>query len=414
MTSSTRWLTTCLALLLALCPVAAPQALAHDPVAPLVRTGRTPELTPQQLAGQRVIFSYSGPTPPDSLLQDIRAGRAAGVVLFRQNISSPAQLAAVIGQLRQAQQESPIRLPLLLMTDQEGGLVRRLPGAPELSERRIGQAADPAATAAQAGTGAGQNLTSLGLNVNLAPVLDVYDTPDNFIDHAQRSYSQDPAVAADAGSAFITAQQQAGVAATAKHFPGLGSAPSGQSTDETPVTLPVALETLRTVDEAPYPAAIAAGVKLVMLSWAVYPALDPDHPAGLSPAVVGGELRGRLGYHGVTITDGLEAHALRGVGTTGRRALAAALAGMDLLLCSGKETIQGEDATTALADALTDGRLDRGAFTAAANRVNELRAGLHRPSIEGEPPSALYRDPACGFSCSPPEAPHRTGQALGR
>ena len=98
--------------------------------------------------------------------------------------------------------------------------------------------------------------------------------------------------------AFITAQQQTGVAATAKHFPGLGSATRSQNTDTGPITLTVSLSGLRGKDEVPYPAAIAAGVKLVMVSWAIYPALDATYPAGLSTAWVQGELRGRLGFGG--------------------------------------------------------------------------------------------------------------------
>ncbi|KJS51673.1 beta-N-acetylhexosaminidase, partial [Streptomyces rubellomurinus subsp. indigoferus] len=110
-----------------------------------------------------------------------------------------------------------------------------------------------------------------------------------------------------------------------------------ENTDARPVTLPVPLERLRDRHEAPYRAAIAAGVRLVMTSWAVYPALDPDRPAGLSPAVVQGELRERLGFDGVTVTDALEAGALAPYGGTGDRAVAAAGAGMDLLLCSARD-----------------------------------------------------------------------------
>ena len=84
------------------------------------------------------------------------------------------------------------------------------------------------------------------------------------------------------GADFITAQQRTGVAATAKHFPGLGSAAKGQNTDKRPVTLNVSLTAIRNTDEVPYQAAIAAGVRLVMVSWAVYPALAPGRPAGLS------------------------------------------------------------------------------------------------------------------------------------
>ncbi|MFI9275657.1 glycoside hydrolase family 3 N-terminal domain-containing protein [Kitasatospora sp. NPDC052896] len=350
---------------------------ASDPSAGAPGT-TTAGLTPRQLAGQRVVYSYSGLTPPQSLLQDIRAGQAAGVIFFGANYHDPDQFRAAVQTLRQAQQQSPVHSPLLLMTDQEGGLIRRLPGAPELSERQIGQTAPAAAAAAaQAGTGAGQNLTGFGLNVNLAPVLDVYDQPGNFIDQSQRSYAQSPTSVATLGSAFIAAQQQAGVAATAKHFPGLGTAPTGQNTDTGPVTLAESLQQLRGTDEAPYPAAIGAGVKLVMLSWAVYPALDATRPAGLSPAVVQGELRGRLGYDGVTVTDALEAGALRAFGDTGQRAVGAASAGMDLLLCSAQDPGEGEQATDALADALSAGQLDQTGFSAAVDRVTALRDGLH-------------------------------------
>ena len=174
------------------------------------------------------------------------------------------------------------------MTDQEGGEVRRLPGAPTLSEKQIGASSNPALAASQAGTGAGQNLAGVGMNVNLAPVLDVYYKSGNFIDQYQRSYSNKASVVTQCGQAFITAQQQTGVAATAKHFPGLGSATKSQNTDNGPVTLNVSLSGLRGKDEVPYPAAIAAGVKLVMVSWAIYPALDPTYPAALSAGVGAG------------------------------------------------------------------------------------------------------------------------------
>lgn len=334
-------------------------------------------LTTRQLAGQRIVYSYPGLTPPESLLQHIRDGEAGGVIFFGENISSRTQIAGVITQLRQAQQQSVVQVPLLLMTDQEGGLVRRLPGEPVLSEKQIGQSADPIAAASSAGTGAGQNLAGVGMNVNLAPVLDVYYKPNNFIDQFQRSYSNDPALVSSLGQAFITAQQATGVAATAKHFPGLGSATKNQNTDLGPVRLTVSLTKLRATDEAPYPAAITAGVKLIMVSWATYPALDANHPAGLSSTVVQSELRGRLGFTGVTATDALEAGALNAFGNTGQRAVSAAGAGMDLILCSARSLTQGEDATTGLVNALNDGQLDQSAFTAAVDRITALRAGLH-------------------------------------
>jgi beta-N-acetylhexosaminidase len=341
-----------------------------------VRPVAASALTSLQMAGQRVISSYPGLTPPQSLFDDITAGQTSGVIFFRENIHDDAQIAGVIGQLRQAQAQSPVQVPLLLMTDQEGGQVRRLPGEPTLSEKQIGQSANPVAAAGSAGTGAGQNLAGVGMNVNLAPVLDVYYKSGNFIDQYQRSYSNNPTVVQQCGQAFITAQQATGVAATAKHFPGLGSATKSQNTDLGPVTLTVSLSKLRATDEVPYPAAVGAGVKLVMLSWAVYPALDARLPAGLSPTIIAQELRTRNGFSGVTITDALEAGALNAYGATGPRAVTAAGAGMDLILCSARDVTQAETATSALATALNNGQLDATAFNAAVDRITALRAGL--------------------------------------
>jgi len=338
-----------------------------------------PNLTPAQKAGQRVIYSYSGLQPPATLLSWIRHGQVGGVIFFGGNISSPAQIAGVIKQLDQANASAanPLRaVPLLLMTDQEGGVVRRLPGRPFASEKQIGEEAHPAAAAKAAGTGAGQNLAGVGMNVNLAPVLDVYRTAGDFDDQFGRSYSTSPQVVSALGADFIKAQQATGVAATAKHFPGLGAASSTQDTDARPVTLNVGLHALRTIDEYPYRAAIAAGVKLVMLSWAVYPALARSTPAGLSSAVVNGELRDRLGFRGVTITDALEAGALQAFGTTGHRATLAARAGMDLILCSGQKASQGRLARIALATALSSGALSGSVFDAALTRVIALRTAL--------------------------------------
>jgi beta-N-acetylhexosaminidase len=337
-----------------------------------------PAMSPQQMAGQRVIYSYPGLTPPARLLRLISHGDVGGVIFFGQNISSQAQLAGVVAELDQANASplNPVREPLLLMTDQEGGLVRRLPGAPLLSELQIGESANPAAAATTAGTEAGLNLRGAGLNTNLAPVLDVYRQPDDFDDQYQRSYSMNPAVAGELGADFITAQQRTGVAATAKHFPGLGAAAQSQDTDDEPVTLNLPLATIRNVDELPYKAAIAAGVKLIMVSWAVYPALDPSRPAGLSPAIVQGELRQRLGFQGVTITDALEAGALSAYGTFQNRALLAAGAGMDLILCSGQYVGEGVQATAGLEAGYQDGQLSQSAFTAALRRVLALRASL--------------------------------------
>ena len=179
----------------------------------------------------------------------------------------------------------------------------------------------------------------------------------------------------------MAAQQRSGVAATAKHFPGLGAATRSQDTDLRPITLRTRRAELRSVDELPYAASIAAGVKLVIVSWAIYPALDGRLPAGLSAAVIGGELRDRMGFRGVTITDGLGAGALRAFGGIGARSVRAAAAGADLLLCSAvisarNSPSDGGAALDALTDALAHHRRSRTPAENAAARVLALRSTL--------------------------------------
>jgi beta-N-acetylhexosaminidase len=355
---------------------ASPRTPSHSAAPQDTRKTTVARLSLLQQAGQRVIYSYSGFDPPQELLQRVRTGQAGGVIFFGRNIAEYAQISAVIALLRQARRESPVSGPLLLMTDQEGGLIRRLPGPPAQSEQEIGRSADPRMAAAAAGAAAGHELADVGMNVNLAPVLDVSRGAGGFIDKYQRSYGGDPGADAILGSKFITAQQAVGVAATAKHFPGLGSAAAWQDTDSVPVELPVSASRLWATDEVPYRAAITAGVKLIMISWAIYPALDGSRPAGLSPLVVHRELRDRLGYAGVTISDALEAGALRGYGDSGQRAVASASAGVDLILCSSGDVSQGDAAAAALADALRLGRLDNEEFERASARIAALRSSL--------------------------------------
>ena len=354
------------------------RALAAGPTGAASATmgAQTFGLSAAQQAGQRVIWSYPGLTPPQALFDAIRAGLVGGVIFFGENISRPSypsQIQAVTAQLAQAQADSGIGYPLLLMTDQEGGVVQRLPGAPGISEKQIGAAADLVGTARTAGTGAVQNLLTAKMNCNLAPVLDVFRQAGNFDDQFGRSYSMDSVVCGECGAASITAQQTLGVVTTAKHYPGLGVATRAQNTDLGPVTLDVSLSDLRSIDELPFTYAINANVDMIMTSWATYPALDPDLPSGLSPRIVHGELRGRLKFRGVTITDAIEAGALQSFGSTGERAVAAAAAGMDIVLCSARSVSQGQDAVDALQAAVANGQLDRGVAIHALQRVLALR-----------------------------------------
>jgi beta-N-acetylhexosaminidase len=357
-----------------------PAHAAANPLSPAAVV--VSKLSAAQLAGQRVIYSYNGYSPPASLLSLIKAGEVGGIIFFGVNYENASQFHNAVSELETANatKTNPLHsYPLLLMTDQEGGEVKRLPGAPDLSEKQIGEikplsAAESAATAA--GKGAGENLHGFGLNVNLAPVLDVYRTPGDFDDQFQRSYSTNPKVVSALGADFIAAQQARGVAATAKHFPGLGAATASQDTDMRPVTINLSKAEIESDDEYPYIAAIKAGVELVMVSWAVYPHLGSNLPAGLSSVIVQGQLRTRLGFHGVTITDAIGAGALGHYGSVQNRALLAAEAGMQLILSAAQSPTEGKDCLSGLEGGYQDGKLPKQAFQATVTQILALRSSL--------------------------------------
>lgn len=326
--------------------------------------------------GHHVVFSYPGLEPPSHLFDLIKQGKVGGIILFGENING--SVADVVQTFQDAYSQSPAYAghPLLIMTDQEGGQVTRLPGGPKLSAREVGDSSNPGQAATQAGEVAARILKSAQVNSNLAPVLGVYRQQGDFLDNYGRSFGNYSGIVSKCASSWITAQQSAGVLAAAKHFPGLGLAGTDENTDVKPVTINAPLSTLRGVDEAPYQDAISAGVDMVLASWAVYPALDSKNPAGLSTAWIQDELRDRLQFTGVTITDAIEAGALESFGSDANRGLLATQAGMDIILASGRNVTQGEDIVDGLVAALSSGAVSRDSFEAAGDRILNLRKKL--------------------------------------
>lgn len=325
-------------------------------------------------AGSHVIYSYPGLEPSDHILDLTRKGRVGGIILFGENVDD--NLNDVVHSFQKAYEESPAYQgnPLFIMTDQEGPTVARLPGGPSKSAKTIGQLPDPPSAAAVAGEEAAEALAAHCVNSNLAPVLGISREPGDFLDSAERSYGNDSQIVSDCATAFLTSQQSMDVIASAKHFPGLGAA--FENTDEEPVTIDLPLSEIRSFDQYPYVAAIEAGVHMVMPSWAIYPALDAERPAGLSKAWLQGELRERLGFKGVTVTDALEAGSLEAFGDHAQRGLLASQAGMDLLLASGRDVSQGESVVEALVQGLKDGTLCKEEFDAATERILEVQSKL--------------------------------------
>lgn len=326
--------------------------------------------------GHHVIWSYRGPNIPSQLLDAIREGKVGGVIFYGENIKNAPDFPGQVKALQDAYTQSPEYpgYPLLLVTDQEGGIVNRLPGGPDMSAKQIG---DSEAKARTAGQTVATVFGEYGINGDLAPVLDVYRTDGDFTDREQRSFSKDPAAVSRSAAAWIAGLQEAGYIATAKHFPGLGAAATDENTDLRPVTIDRSLDELMDIDMLPYRAAIDANVKMVMTSWAVYPALD-ERPAGLSRKIVQQELRERLGFRGVTITDALEAGSIKSFGSTADLAMQASAAGMDIILASVRDVKQGQDAHEGLLSALQSGQLDREEFEEATQRIVDLRGSISK------------------------------------
>ncbi len=321
-----------------------------------------------RLVGQRIVLGFDGTQTPATVERMIRAGALAGVILFADNLPSRGAGRRLIRRLQAIPRPPGLRDPLLAMTDQEGGLVKRIDGAPTVSARTMG-ARGPAFSAAQ-GRRAGADLRRVGVNVDLAPVLDVA-RPGGTIAETHRGFGSTAAAVAATAVPFATALQGGGVAATGKHFPGLGSA--RLNTDDAVQRIGLSKQTLREVDEAPYRRFAEAGGGLVMLSTAIYPALSPQ-PAAFSRAIATGELRERLGFKGVSITDALDTVAVRSFGGPAKVAKAAASAGTDLLLYTDPR--EAAKAQRALLQALRTNTIARTSCEESVQRILNLRHEL--------------------------------------
>jgi beta-N-acetylhexosaminidase len=329
----------------------------------------------RQLVGERLLTGLAGTGVSAKLRAAIGRGAVAGVVLFAENIPSRAAGRRLIAGLQAIRRPPALRDPLLIMVDQEGGLVKRVGGAPNASAAEMGQRG--AAFSREQSRLTARNLRSLGVNVDLAPVLDVA-RPGGTIAATERGFGTTAKAVTASAVPFAAGLQAGGVAATGKHFPGLGAA--GENTDDAVQRIPLSQAQLRAVDEAPYRTFIAAGGDLVMLSTAIYPALSPL-PAAFSRPIVTGELRQRLGFAGVTISDALETVAVRAFGGPAQAGVAAARAGTDLLLYT--HLAAAEAAGRALREKLRAGALDRAEFKAAVERVLALRGELAVPGRVG-------------------------------
>jgi beta-N-acetylhexosaminidase len=302
----------------------------------------------------------------DSVAKDlVRDLNVGGIILFARNLEDPGQVWELIRDLQREAMAAAGR-PLLIAVDQEGGPVQRLktpftiiPGARDLSlQATLQEVEDLARKTAQ-------ELALVGINVNLAPVLDVARGPECPL--YERSYGSDPEQAASFGEAAIRGYLSGGVLPVAKHFPGLGD-----TVRDSHVELPAAQgrDPSRTMDLLPFRRAIAAGVPMIMTAHTLVPEWD-SRPGTLSPVAIQDWLRQNLGFAGVVMTDDLEMGAIAGHARAPQAARQALAAGADLLLiCEDVEAAWETVARLAADEKL----FDRG--REAAQRLANLKKRL--------------------------------------
>jgi beta-N-acetylhexosaminidase len=323
-----------------------------------------------------------------SILSDIRERSLGGVVLFSRdqptgnpvrNIVSPRQLADLTAALQAAADESEAGGPLLVSVDEEGGLVARLDPAHGFlateSAAALGARDDVAYTRA-AGARIAATLRAAGINLNLAPVVDLDVNPDNpIIGALDRSFGADPGLVTRQSRAFIRGHHDHGVLTTLKHFPGHGS-----STADSHLGVVDVSQTWSPIELQPYRRLVPAGLADAILTAHVFNAqLDPEHPATLSTASIDGLLRGDIGYDGVVISDDMQMGAIRqeyGYADAVRLAL---LAGVDVLTIANQQVFEADIVTRTvdiILGLVDDGTIPEARIDAAWRRITALKARL--------------------------------------
>ena len=280
--------------------------------------------------GQLFMVGLPGFVLDDSTRRLIEEFRINNFIYFKRNVESPEQLKKLSEDLHKACIQNNLGPPLIAI-DQEGGSVTRLlPPFTQFPDARVlAESENPENALCDFARVCSRELRDIGVNYNLAPVLDVCDAGKEYF-MEKRSLGGDPEVVGKLGTHVIREMQAKGIAACAKHFPGLGAA-----VVDPHLELPYVAKTepdIRIQDILPFQQAVAAGVASIMTSHTIYHHLDPGNPATLSRKILTDLLRNELGYDGVIITDDLEMGAIEKEGDLGEAALQAFAAGADLLL----------------------------------------------------------------------------------
>lgn len=326
-------------------------------------------MTIAERAGELILFGFEGTAERDIPLDLIN--QTSGVILFRRNIEDAHQLRALTDAIRRLGSKGD--LAPLIAVDQEGGSVSRLAqiGTTTPSAMALGAIRDPSVTESMYRL-IGDELAALGINLNLAPVADVNSNPANPV-IGLRSFGDDPHTVSLFVRAAIRGLRGAGVAATAKHFPG-----HGDTTIDSHFGLPAIahdLAHLRSVELVPFQAAVREDVDAIMTAHATFPAIEDGKPATLSRQLLAGVLRDELSFGGLILTDCMEMEAISGHHTPEEAAVRAVAAGADVVLFSHTPD-KAKAAIEALRDALASGRISEEEVGRSLDRNEGLRRRL--------------------------------------
>lgn len=341
------------------------------------------KLTLAERIGQMLFLGWQGETDEESetvnghaveIIDELAAG---SIIFMGRNVRDKAQMRSVTAEL-QRRNASHGRPPLFLGVDQEGGRVNRL-NPPhftrEPAPKSIGDAGD-AAKARQSAATIGRELISVGLNWDFAPVLDVNNNIKNPV-IGDRSYGADPKLVAEMGVAAVEGfQEDAGMIACGKHFPG-----HGDTDVDSHYALPVVdhdRARLDAVELVPFKASIAAGLGSIITAHIRFNRIDPTLPATLSPSILTGMLRNDLGFDGLIVTDCLEMKGIANHWGYGEAAVLAVLAGADMLLAC--HTLSTQRAIQrALVDAVESGRITQSRIDESVARILAAKSRWIRP-----------------------------------
>ncbi|MGO8948147.1 MAG: beta-N-acetylhexosaminidase [Ktedonobacterales bacterium] len=322
--------------------------------------------------GQLFMVGFPGTVASGEIIELIQHRHVGGIILFSRNIGDAPQVFELTSQLQALAKETGHAYPLLIATDQENGMVQRLGSAvtPLPGNMALGAIGD-AQVVAEVSELTGRELKQLGINMNLAPVVDVNNNAANPV-IGVRSFGEDASTVAHLSAAAVRGYHAAGTIPSLKHFPGHGDTATDSHLG-LPV-LPATLEQLRALEFLPFKSGIREGADTVMVAHVALPrATGTSLPATLSPAIVRGLLRQELGYDGVVVSDCLEMDAVAKTVGTARGAVMALQAGIDLVLVSHSYARQ-QESIQAVHEALAHGELDPATITLAAQQVLDLKA----------------------------------------